>query len=115
MANIPGVGITNSGWSVPATTHVFEKPGGKLTTDDWTGRFEIEGNTRLIALAVLEYALRFEEAGADQVSFSKFVFNFDGKTIKIKPRLVGTDPEKVKEVTDLIEEIEKVIALKAFW
>jgi hypothetical protein len=101
-------------WSIPYgdpyITFDLEKDGSTLTTDDAGHTFVLNGNVKLIALAVLEYALQLRNWGTN-ICFSRFEFYFEGSTIGVKEH-----PErKSSESLLVVEEIRKLIKLKAFF
>lgn len=100
-------------WSDPIIPITIGKPGGQLITDDWGGKFEVEGNIRLAALAALEYALSFRtiqlpgNSKCGGIGFSRLEFDFSNG-VQIKQRwgkndiLVELFIEEIKKLTNLM-------------
>jgi hypothetical protein len=118
MATIPGMyGVLPS--CDGFTKMIFEKDGGKLTTDDWGAEFIVEGNIRLIALSIIEYALNYKRladiryGNASKITglgFSRFEFCFtNGIEVKLRSYCVSN-----KSVLDIIDEIRKILEMKIF-
>jgi hypothetical protein len=109
MANIPGAMNYLPGYD-PVIPIILGESDGRLITNDWGTKFEIEGDIRLAALAALKYGLFFKENGSLGVSFSCLTFDFDNGLIVIKPRY----DKPTTDVLQFISEMKKILNLKAF-
>lgn len=122
MANIPGSGS----WTLPGCDPVIDivigTSEGRLVTDNFGSEFRIEGNIRLAAIATLRYVTQGSAYGSmysaycpkrnkiTAIQLSKLYFNLEDG-IKVRPYDKNENSEVVLR---LIDEIKKVIELKAF-
>lgn len=111
MASIPGM---RPGWipsADPVIHMTFGDSNGKLETDDWGSDFEIEGNLEPIAVAIVDHVLSICDGSTLGYSFSRFNFQFEKGTIKVKSNeRYASDPT----MQELIRKIYQVLKLKAF-
>jgi hypothetical protein len=111
MANIPGWYSSLPGGDLPIPM-TFGRQGGKLDTNDYGGKFDIEGELEPIAVDVVEYVLAVKKGGALGISFSRFTFSFENGIIEVEPRDKRFESDPI--VQELIEKIRRVIEMKVF-